>query len=480
MIAFIKKYPILTASSAFVLIAGGILLYQYSFFTGGIKGVRNTIDCKKITSKKRSYDEKLAACKSLVARDPSGNFKDSLCLSLCEQILDCEKVRTSNSISDLRRFLNKYDNASKVDCYLEVHDRLDALVCDEARNAPDTVRRLSLQQYLDEFGASGLCSAEISAELEECETILASDSCSLLYDYLYIVGEEGACYFEVSKKYYDICVSGPTPYVDTRRDSTAYANAKAADDCEAYKKYLLLHPNGRFKDEILALMRQNCPDTPVPYESNIAALAVPVRPQDASEDGGRINTTTSLRAKSPSAGCKTYTVGGMTFQAVKIGPLLVMCENLNVPMFNSVCYNYDAYYCQQYGELYSYPEALAACPRGWRLPCQSEIDFLISTYYSNPQRAFENMSHHTKMQFGGLAAGNTFMNAGQEAYFWCATEASDTEAYYYKFDNWQKTVVNGDVLDKTYKMSCRCVSVADEREYVASRISRIRCHNEPN
>lgn len=480
MITAIKKNPIIAGGIGLVLVAAGILLYQYSFFNNGIKGVRNTIDCKKIKSVKRTYNEKLAICKTLFQRDSTDAINDSDCVNICQQILECEALKSSESIADLKRFLSKYKNAPKVDCYQDAQAQLDHLRCEEARNAPDTVRRLSMQQYLEEFGETGICSLDFESELETCEAILKSDSCLLLYDYLNTKGEAGACYYEVSNKYYQICINNPDSYGHAKLDSAAYEKAKAADDCEEYRKYLILHPNGKWYQEIRDIMQKNCPDTPIPIRpSDANAFGIPVRPEDASVTGGRINKGVAAM-RSSNAGCKTYTVGGQTFQATKIGPLLVMCENLNVPMYNSICYNYDARNCQQYGELYTYPEAMAACPQGWRLPCESEIDFLLSTYYSNPQSAFENMSHWAKMQYGGLAAGNTFMNAGTEGYFWCATEASDTEAYYYKFDNWQKTINNGDVLDKTYKLSCRCVSVADEREYVASRISRIRCHNQPN
>lgn len=481
MLGFIKKNPILTAVSAVVLVAAGITLYQYDFFKNGIDGVRNKIDCQKIKKNKKTYNEKLALCQKLFQRDSIAAIDDDICTDICQQILECETIRKSNSAVELQRFLDKYQNATKVDCYLEVKDRLDALRCEEVRSASDTVRRLSMEQYLDEYGEEGLCSQEFAAALEECENILATDSCQLFYEYIDTKGEAGACYYDVRKKYYNLCVNVPEPYQSNAKlDSSACEKAKAANTCEAYKKYLVLHPDGKCYDEFLTILQERCPNITIPARPSDA---IPFRPEEASVYGGRIkgaapnsaSTTSSRRAR-----CQTYTVGGQVFQAIKIGPLLVMCDNLNVPMYNSICYNYDSNNCQEYGELYTYPEALAACPAGWRLPCESEVDFLINTYYSNPGTAFENLSHHARIKFGGFAMGQTFMNMGTEAYFWCATEASDTEAYYYKFDGWQKTIMNGDIMDKTAKMSCRCVSVADELEYVASRISRVRCHNQPN
>ena len=482
MINAIRRNPIISAITGVALIAAAILLYQFDFFSNGLDGIRNKRDCRKVKSKKSTYTEKVAACRALFARDSINAINDDPCTNICQQILECEQARGSNSITELKRFLEKYENAPKVDCYQQALTQLDNLRCDEAMDAPDTVRMLAMQQYLDEFGENGACFDEIRAALDECDAIIASDSCVLFYDYLNTIGEEGACYYDVHKKYYEVCVNGPKAYYSAKADSLAYQEAKTRGDCDAYRKYLMLQPRGEHRQEFLEIMKEQCPeDLPSTFQ-----FAAPVMPQEADAIGGRIkggapsSYDSSSARKRTTATCKTYTVDGQSFQAIKIGPLLVMCDNLNVPMYNSICYNYDARNCQEYGELYTYPEAMAACPRGWRLPCESEVDFLISTYYSNPQRAFENISHHARIKFGGIAAGNTFMNLGQEAYFWCATEASDTDAYYYKFDNWNKTVLNGDVMDKTYRMSCRCVSVADEREYQASRISRIRCHNQPN
>jgi uncharacterized protein (TIGR02145 family) len=56
-----------------------------------------------------------------------------------------------------------------------------------------------------------------------------------------------------------------------------------------------------------------------------------------------------------------------------------MAENLNYKTSsNSWCYEDDSANCEKYGRLYTWDEAIKACPAGWKLPTSEDWDTLIT------------------------------------------------------------------------------------------------------
>ncbi|MDR2693608.1 MAG: fibrobacter succinogenes major paralogous domain-containing protein [Chitinispirillales bacterium] len=70
---------------------------------------------------------------------------------------------------------------------------------------------------------------------------------------------------------------------------------------------------------------------------------------------------------------------GQKYRTVKIGGGVWMAENLNFATGNSWCYDNDDSKCKQYGRLYDWETAKAACPAGWHLPSSEEWADLVKT-----------------------------------------------------------------------------------------------------
>ncbi len=139
----------------------------------------------------------------------------------------------------------------------------------------------------------------------------------------------------------------------------------------------------------------------------------------------------------------TITVAGVTW----------MAENMNTRSRSGVCYNNDNKNCLKFGRLYTWKEANAVCPEGWRLPTHDEFELLTTRASSE----FEN-----SVIFAGFRKFNgDFYDLNQTANFWTSEEDEDYKDYaeywtFYKYNHlggqWSKTRFYKDMA-----FSVRCV-----------------------
>ncbi|MDR1759545.1 MAG: fibrobacter succinogenes major paralogous domain-containing protein [Fibrobacter sp.] len=157
-----------------------------------------------------------------------------------------------------------------------------------------------------------------------------------------------------------------------------------------------------------------------------------------------------------------------TYKWVKIATQTWMAENLNYTKspINSWCYDEDDANCDIYGPLYDWETAMAACPEGWHLPSREEWNTLVSfaggLEAADRLKSADGWDGAGRFGFNALPGGSrsylsgNFSNAGNNGYWWTATENNSDNAYRMDMRSGNNEVT-GMSNSKDYGYSVRCV-----------------------
>jgi uncharacterized protein (TIGR02145 family) len=194
----------------------------------------------------------------------------------------------------------------------------------------------------------------------------------------------------------------------------------------------------------------------------------------------KVNVITDVEPVLPCPGGINISYEGQIYNTVQIGDQCWLKENMNVATANSVYYNDDQGNGATYGRLYTWEEAMTACPPGWHVPTSDEWCTLTmhadATATCTPESetgtdaGFKLKSaggwadeHHGSDQFGFRArpggyksgAGN-YEGLGKNAMFWSATESPDGSVYSWSMTN-ETTKILNHKAPKTEFRSVRCI-----------------------
>ena len=168
-----------------------------------------------------------------------------------------------------------------------------------------------------------------------------------------------------------------------------------------------------------------------------------------SNNGKKSESSSSCLSESASETPKSLTDSrnGQIYRVVKIGNQIWMAENLNYKTANSHCYDDDESNCDKYGRLYTWDDAMAACPVGWHLPTYDEWDTLLNvvgdknsagTALKSSSGWFSRDDYDANgtdtYSFSVLPAGSrssegSFWGGGQQTWFWSASEIYNDGSY---------------------------------------------------
>ncbi len=164
---------------------------------------------------------------------------------------------------------------------------------------------------------------------------------------------------------------------------------------------------------------------------------------------------------------------GQTYNIVDIGSQTWFAENLNYQTGNSWCYLDDPANCNVYGRLYTWNDALTACPSGWHLPSYDEWTILSdylggilvaggkmketgTEHWNSPNTGATNSSGFTGLPGGYRYPIGYFDDLGFRGMSWSATEVGSTEARYRNLGYVHEALGHGNYY-KEGGLSVRCL-----------------------
>ena len=176
----------------------------------------------------------------------------------------------------------------------------------------------------------------------------------------------------------------------------------------------------------------------------------------------------------PDAGTVKDLRDGQTYATVNIGGRVWMAENLNYETETSVVFpEYDGKSREKYGRLYTWDDAMKACPSGWRLPSEDDWNELLEFVGDsatagtklkaarNWDKARGDVIGTDDYGFAALPAGVSHVNgngvrsfSNNGAFFWTATENGRAILIVMHYE---KEVVESSRFDKETWLSVRCI-----------------------
>jgi uncharacterized protein (TIGR02145 family) len=165
-----------------------------------------------------------------------------------------------------------------------------------------------------------------------------------------------------------------------------------------------------------------------------------------------------------------------TYKTIKIGNQIWMAENLAYNT-NSGCWAYENKNTNipNYGYLYNWNAAKAACPPGWRIPTDADWITLVNTLKGESLASTKMKSQIGWDDFNGrngngnnlscffaLPGGfydnneNSFSGLGKYAYFWSSTEIDENYAML-RLLSYDDAVIQRYSRGKSLGFSVRCI-----------------------
>jgi len=151
---------------------------------------------------------------------------------------------------------------------------------------------------------------------------------------------------------------------------------------------------------------------------------------------------------------------GQEYKILYLGKQVWMGDNLNFKTENSSAYEGKKRNSNIYGQLYSYDDALSACPAGWHLPSDKEWQELINFYGGDLQAGLalriDGTSSFNAVYGGFMDKDGKYFDLGDDVSYWTSTSCDENDAWRCYIDRGFNTVVQ-DYFSKKGGLSVRCI-----------------------
>lgn len=181
--------------------------------------------------------------------------------------------------------------------------------------------------------------------------------------------------------------------------------------------------------------------------------------------GMMVAQTQSSLSRADSVFSFTDSRDGRSYTAFRIRNYEWMGENLRFKTAKSFCYDTKDMGCKDFGRLYTWEEAVTACPPGWHLPNRAEWDSLIVWTGGDKKTGYAlaySDSLGFNMKFGYPPNQNGRYSGGNvQASYWSSDSYTSSTAWVYYFLKEKLPLSFTNYFSKNYGMSCRCVRPVD-------------------
>ena len=135
-------------------------------------------------------------------------------------------------------------------------------------------------------------------------------------------------------------------------------------------------------------------------------------------------------------------------------------ENLNYHVKGSYCYRDQPEYCEKYGRLYNYKEAIQGCPEGWHLPTIVEWQNLFDHFggrHKAGQVLIEGGGSNMHMLYGGFGEpGHIFKDITISGNWWDSERKGGEAAGIITLEEGTGEIFH-EVIGDYHRLSSRCV-----------------------
>lgn len=151
---------------------------------------------------------------------------------------------------------------------------------------------------------------------------------------------------------------------------------------------------------------------------------------------------------------------GISYKTVRIGNQVWLDDNANYSKIKDTwCFNNDADNCVNFGRLYTWESARAACPAGWRLPTKEEVEAMLNFLGIDEKKSYGELVKQSP-NFGKVAGVRSekenFTGTGVYSQYWTSTPNTGTEVWSLKLHFRFKTA-KLEPANITSGFSVRCI-----------------------
>jgi len=151
---------------------------------------------------------------------------------------------------------------------------------------------------------------------------------------------------------------------------------------------------------------------------------------------------------------------GKQYKMIKIGNQIWMAENISYESENSWLYDDKKRFGKKHGRLYTWNEAVNACPDGWHLPNDNEWTKLIKFYggekFAGKKLSITGTSGFDLRLSGFRDSTGLYYDMGHVSVIWSSTSIDKYSAWRCYFDRGYEDVIQ-DYFSKEGALSVRCV-----------------------